>query len=368
MLVGMTAARWTARTLVLIALLGTALVAPLPARVAVAAPRVVVVPVPAGTTLAVLPLPARRVVVSWAEDETAAVAVAFSRDGVRWSAPVAVRHDEILALSPRERTFSLLMSAQQARFVRIDSDRALRDVEVLAVGRATRRVLVRDEAQAAVPAPAVRPRSAWGANEALRATQVAHPVQKLVVHHTVSAPGAGESVEEYIRDVQAVHARELDGDIGYHLLIDRYGRVFEGRYSADAAAGLAAPGETRAGSVVRGAHVGGTNSGLLGVAMIGDFTARTPTGPQRDALVGVLASYAERHGLPPTGSTAYVPPGGGTSRVFPNIAGHREAALPSGPTACPGDAFFPTLPSVRSDVAARIGGSPPPSRRWRTQR
>ena len=65
-------------------------------------------------------------------------------------------------------------------------------------------------------------------------------------------------------------------DIGYNFLVDRFGTVYEGR----------------GGGIdqnVIGAHAQGFNSGTVGVALVGNFIAATPTEAQQDALVRLLA-------------------------------------------------------------------------------
>jgi hypothetical protein len=47
------------------------------------------------------------------------------------------------------------------------------------------------------------------------------------------------------------------GDIGYNVIVDKFGRIFEGRYG-----GLS--------STVIGAHAGGFNTGTFGVSMLGN--------------------------------------------------------------------------------------------------
>lgn len=52
---------------------------------------------------------------------------------------------------------------------------------------------------------------------------------------------------------------------------------------------------------------------------------------------------------------SYTNPVNGTQATFPNIAGHRDMVA----TECPGGVFYATLPTIRSDVAAMLGGTAP---------
>jgi hypothetical protein len=64
----------------------------------------------------------------------------------------------------------------------------------------------------------------------------------------------------------------------------------------------------------------------------------------------MLAWEAERHALDPLASSNYVNPESGVATFLPNIAGHRNVNV----TACPGDAFSATFPTLRQQVASEI--------------
>lgn len=66
-------------------------------------------------------------------------------------------------------------------------------------------------------------------------------------------------------------------DIGYHFLIDERGRIYEGR-SIDNV----------------GAHVGGRNTGNLGIAVVGDHSSK-PLNPHQLRAVDFLARAMKRH-------------------------------------------------------------------------
>src|SRR5207253_293292 len=62
---------------------------------------------------------------------------------------------------------------------------------------------------------------------------------------------------------------------------------------------------------------------------------------------------ADRHQIDPQAASLYTNPVSGLQASFPNIAGHRDVAA----TECPGGMFYATLPTVRSDVAARVAAA-----------
>lgn len=165
--------------------------------------------------------------------------------------------------------------------------------------------------------PAIVSRSAWGAAAPTRTARVAAGVDLTVVHHTAGsnsytraqAPGR-------VRGYQAYHRNTLGwGDIGYNVLIDRYGTIYEGR----------AGGLDRA---VVGAHAANYNTGSFGVSVMGNFVDVDAPQAAYDALARVIAWKASIHRFDPTGTTDRVRNG---ARVR-TVVGHREV----GQTACPG--------------------------------
>lgn len=207
-----------------------------------------------------------------------------------------------------------------------------------------------------------RSRAAWGADESLRfgpdgaETWPAEyfPVQTLTVHHT-AMPTDGPDPAAAVRAIYHFHTVTRGwGDIGYHLLIDENGTVYEGRWSGpDPIPCFGGPVDDRP-RATNGAHVGGFNVGNVGVALLGDLTSSGPTPAARDSLVQVLAGLAWATGVDPVGEVDYVNTVSGATRHVPAIAGHRDWAA----TECPGESFYPTLPEVRRDVAAQVGRLP----------
>lgn len=204
-------------------------------------------------------------------------------------------------------------------------------------------------------------RAAWGADESLRFRDGTeywppefYPVQTLTVHHTAGANDDPDPAAT-VRAIYYYQAVTQDwGDIGYHLLVDEAGRVYEGRWSGPD--GVPVFDGTANGRPlgVTAAHVGGFNTGNLSVCLLGDFTSRLPTTAAWESTVRVLAGLARVCGLDPLGTTDYVNPVNSATKTVQTISGHRDWAA----TQCPGNMFYPHLPTVRSQVAGLLAVVP----------
>jgi hypothetical protein len=203
------------------------------------------------------------------------------------------------------------------------------------------------------------PRASWRADEEIRRAgpAFAQSLRFAVVHHTAGANTytAAQSAA-IVRAIQIYHVKGNGwNDLGYNFLVDKYGQVFEGRYG----------GVER--NVV-GAHAEGFNTGSVGVALLGTYGSAQPSAKALDALAALLAWRLDVAHVDPLSRLSWI--SGGNSR-FPSgtpvslgaISAHRD----TGPTTCPGNAFYAQLPAMTRKVAAlglpklydpRVTGSP----------
>jgi peptidoglycan recognition protein len=152
------------------------------------------------------------------------------------------------------------------------------------------------------------PRAAWGAEPLKGNHDPLGPVQRITLHHTDEHAGMrGRSDLEVVHAIQAYHRDTLGwADIGYHYLVGRDGRVYEGRALT-----------------AQGAHSGGANNrNNLGVSVIGNFSSGLPPAAQLEALASFLADRRTAYGL--SGAA---------------LLGHRDF----GATECPGNALYAWL-------------------------
>ena len=204
-----------------------------------------------------------------------------------------------------------------------------------------------------------RSRRAWGAEESLRFDEAQaerwppayFPVQRLTVHHTATERGTGDPAA-VVRAIHRYHGQDLGfGDIGYQLLIDEAGCVYEGRYSGRDPFPVYGTHAIPRLEAVNGGHVAGYNAGNVGVAVIGDYSSEAPSGAARRALVGTLAALSALSDLDPSGGGSYVNPINGFTKEIPTISGHRDWLA----TECPGEQLYELLPGVRRSVARIVG-------------
>lgn len=151
-------------------------------------------------------------------------------------------------------------------------------------------------------------------------------INEIIIHCSATRPNwmKGKSAEEKVAEIRRWHVQDRGwSDIGYHYIIDRDGKVVEGR-PVDRA----------------GAHTKGHNKNTIGVCLIGGHgSAKTDdfmdnfTHAQRMALLPIIIQEQKK-----------------ASRFFPGIvlkvSGHNQYAS----KACPG-----------FDVPAFMGAKPKPS-------
>lgn len=156
-------------------------------------------------------------------------------------------------------------------------------------------------------------REDWGALPAKGDFSPMNGITRITIHHTTEEGGLGSKSDiDAVRAMARNHrASKADGgrgwaDIGYHFLIGRDGKVYEGR-SID----------------IQGAHCGvrgdsSNNKHNLGISVIGDFSHHEPSSLQADVLGDFLADMQEKYKVPTN-----------------MIGGHRD--MPGTNTQCPGD-------------------------------
>ena len=203
--------------------------------------------------------------------------------------------------------------------------------------------------------PAMVTRAQWGAEEWRRKDgQEYDPVvEKIIIHHTAS-PNSSTNYPAICRGIMAMETAGEYIDIAYNWLIDPLGNLYEGRWAQDYPTGAPHTGEKDRENV-RGGHALYHNSRTIGVALIGDYSAASPSNAMIDTLVGFLAWKCARWGLDPLGRSSYSA-ADGSDRDLYNISGHRD----TGSTACPGSTTYAMLPTIRQRVRDVLGSAPPP--------
>ncbi len=183
------------------------------------------------------------------------------------------------------------------------------------------------------PQPVIYSRAQWGADERMRQKSSLRyfEVHAGFVHHTVNANDytAGQ-VPGILRSIYAYHTRSRGwSDIGYNFLVDRFGRIWEGRYG-----GVDRP--------VVGAHTLNYNENSFAMSAIGNFETARPSSAMLQAYGVLFAWKLSLHGVDASSPKQWV-----GSRYFQAINGHRDAAA----TACPGRYLYAKLPLIRQYAA-----------------
>jgi len=188
-------------------------------------------------------------------------------------------------------------------------------------------LLARGPAAAKATGLPVIARATWGALRAKPALmdRTAGAYSRLTVHHSadndpVVLDGTTSRTYAAMRDIQRAHMNGRDthyGDIGYHYVIDPYGRVLEGREL-----------------LYQGAHAKGDNNVRnVGICLIGNFDEEKPTEAALTALRRLLDDLRTRYGI---------------ARNL--VYGHRDLRS----TRCPGEALSRWVISYRGGPPGAI--------------
>jgi N-acetyl-anhydromuramyl-L-alanine amidase AmpD len=147
-------------------------------------------------------------------------------------------------------------------------------------------------------------------------------IYRLTVHHSGEEGDVIEDPIEALRHFERIHKQAKGwACIGYHFVIARDGRVFEGRPLK-----------------YQGAHaVGDNNIGNIGVCLIGDFDKGPVPPAQKAALIDVLDRLTKQYGIE-------------KSQIF----GHREFKA----TDCPGRYLMAIVEQYRGSGSGEVGPQP----------
>lgn len=211
-------------------------------------------------------------------------------------------------------------------------------------------------ATAAATQPSIITRAAWGADEKLRKpTTLNSTVKAITIHHTAGTNNyTPETAAAQVRGIYAYDTLGLGwSDIAYNFLVDKWGRIYEGR----------AGSLTQA---VRGAHAMGFNVDTMGVSAMGNYETAAAPAVMVDAMAKVAGWKLSQYGRDPLGKTQLVSQGGtgakfgaGVTATLPVINPHQDTSY----TLCPGKYLSPALPALRTKAAnyAKYSALTPPA-------
>lgn len=196
-------------------------------------------------------------------------------------------------------------------------------------------------------APAILTRAQWGADESWRGRDPLYTdeIRMGFVHHTASTSKySRDETAAQLRAIYAYHTKSLGhSDIDYNFLVDRFGRLWEGRYG-----GMDRP--------VLGAHTAGFNDRTFGVSALGNFDRYSPKASDmaaiRTSIARLFAWKLGMYGVNPSDTVKMVSAGyikktrypRGAVANLPAISSHRMTSY----TACPGRYLQAQMPAIRT--------------------
>jgi uncharacterized protein with LGFP repeats len=165
------------------------------------------------------------------------------------------------------------------------------------------------------------------------------------VHHTASTSSYTQAeAAAQIRAIYAYHTKSLGhSDIDYNFVVDRFGRLYEGR-----AGGITKP--------VLGAHTAGFNEHTFAVVALGNFSTFNPPAADmaqmKDSIARLFAWKLGMYGVSPDSTVRLVSAGYRKATKYPAGSVATISATSSHQTvnftACPGTYLQAQMPAIRA--------------------
>ena len=197
-------------------------------------------------------------------------------------------------------------------------------------------------------APSYTSRAGWRADESLvRGTKGADRLKAVVIHHTAGTNSYSASQSaELVRGILVYHTKTLGwADIGYNVLVSKYGQIFEGR-----SGGLHRN--------IVGAHAYGFNTGSFGISVMGNYQSTSAPSAARAAVARLVGWKLLSTFQTSVKATSSWTPGSGTrfpegkTISLPKMFGHRDVNY----TDCPGNALYNQFSSLRTEAQKALDG------------
>ncbi|OFT94589.1 N-acetylmuramoyl-L-alanine amidase [Brevibacterium sp. HMSC24B04] len=192
-------------------------------------------------------------------------------------------------------------------------------------------------------------RKQWGARKARCSTSTTNRNSATIIHHTEGSNSySKEQVPGILRGIQSYHQGSRQWcDIGYNMLVDKYGNIYEGRPKLDKAA--------------IGAHASSVNRGTFGISVIGSYKKKAPEAVI-NSVARIVAWQSSKWNWK-IDSKVTLTSAGGDTRKYPKgakmtvqrVSGHRDV----GNTDCPGDGLYSQLGDIRKKAIGFQKGKPP---------
>lgn len=156
-------------------------------------------------------------------------------------------------------------------------------------------------------------------------------VNNLIIHHSATA----NTLTDYTALVRSIYTYHTGvngwSDIGYNYLIAPDGTIFAGRD----------PGNDMETHQVLGAHFCASNTGTMGICLLGTYMNDSPSDEMIASLIRLISWKSALDSIPPL--TTHPHP---LHPELPVIAGHRDGCS----TLCPGDVVYNSLQAYRNQT------------------